>query len=68
MGTNIISLFKETNPKNKILSNKSFNGTEIVVSLSFTREISNFLPKMKIFSYFKNFPPILFSIKKWPLG
>ena len=64
MGTNIISLFKETNPKNKILSNKSFNRTEIVVSLSSTGKFQILFPKMKIFSNFKNYPPILFDITK----
>ena len=65
MGTNIISLFKETNPKNKILSNKSFNRTEIVVSISSTGKFQILFPKMKIFSNFKNYPPIPFSIENF---
>ena len=55
MGTNIISLFKETNPKNKILPNKSFNRTEIVgITVSYWLN-SNFIPtKCKIFDFPKD--------------
>ena len=55
MGTNIISLFEETNPKNKILPNKSFNRTEIVGITVFYWLNSNFIPgKCTIFEFPKH--------------